>query len=129
MAILSDYEALLEFAYRMGFDVKERPLMARDGMIKGRRIAIREDLPEEEKPQVLAHEISHAYLHSGMNLISMGNPAEYEEAADRGAKMIMDMLLVMPVLSYPSAPKAQKKEKRGQIIEFKKEGRGLKVDL
>ena len=41
---MNNYEALLEVACSEGLIVKEKPLQASDGRIKGNRIAIRKDL-------------------------------------------------------------------------------------
>jgi hypothetical protein len=55
-----DYEELLIEAENEGLIVKEKPLQAHDGRIKGNRIAIRKDIPTlAEKACVLAEEIGH----------------------------------------------------------------------
>lgn len=39
------YEQLLDSADQEGLAVKEQPLSAHDGLIRGKRIAIRKDIP------------------------------------------------------------------------------------
>ena len=46
-------------ATRQGLTVKEKPLRAYDGRIKGNRIAIRRDMPTVQKTCVLAEELGH----------------------------------------------------------------------
>ena len=52
-----NYEDLLIEADRAGLIVKEKPLLLSDGRIKGRKIAIRKDIPTlRKKADVLAEE-------------------------------------------------------------------------
>lgn len=53
------YDDLLEEARNEGLIVKEKPLHARDGLINGRRIAIRQNIPQVQKVCALAEEIGH----------------------------------------------------------------------
>lgn len=53
------YEDLLEEARKEGLIVKEKPLTARDGLINGRRVAIRGNIPTVQKACVLAEELGH----------------------------------------------------------------------
>lgn len=60
------YEALLDEAYENGLIVKEKPLQAHDGRIKGKRIAIRSSIETNAKKGcVLAEELGHYYMNSG----------------------------------------------------------------
>lgn len=60
------YEVLLNTADQAGLTVKEKPLSESDGLIKGKRIAIRKDIPTQtEKACVLAEELGHYYTSSG----------------------------------------------------------------
>lgn len=60
------YEALLEEACNEGLIVKEKPLQYNNGRIKGKRIAIREDIETtNEKACVLAEELGHHYTTVG----------------------------------------------------------------
>lgn len=54
-----NYEDLLEEAQNEGLIVKEKPLIARDGLINGRRVAIRQNIPLVQKICALAEEIGH----------------------------------------------------------------------
>lgn len=65
------YDNLLIEADREGLTVKEKPLQSADGRIKGKRIAIREDIPTLcQKSCVLAEEIGHYYTAAG-NIIDI----------------------------------------------------------
>lgn len=64
--VLLTYEVLLNTADQAGLTVKEKPLSESDGLIKGKRIAIRKDIPTQtEKACVLAEELGHYYTSSG----------------------------------------------------------------
>ena len=61
-----NYEQLLTAADQEGLLVKEQPLTGHDGLIRGRRIAIRKDIETQaEKSCVLAEEIGHYRTSSG----------------------------------------------------------------
>ncbi|MCB7320147.1 ImmA/IrrE family metallo-endopeptidase [Lacrimispora sp. 210928-DFI.3.58] len=53
------YEDLLNEADQSGLTVKEASLQSNDGRIKGKRIAIRRDIPTVKKADVLAEELGH----------------------------------------------------------------------
>lgn len=60
------YEELLEEADTAGLIVKEKPLRNNDGRLKGKRIAIRQDIPTtSKKADVLAEEMGHYYTSVG----------------------------------------------------------------
>lgn len=60
------YEELLEEASQEGLIVKEKPLLNNDGRLKGKRIAIRQDIPTtSKKADVLAEEMGHYYTSVG----------------------------------------------------------------
>lgn len=60
------YEQLLTAADRNDLVVKEHPLTDHDGLLKGKRIAIRKDIETQaEKSCVLAEELGHHYTSSG----------------------------------------------------------------
>lgn len=68
---MNSYEALLDEACIEGLVVKEKPLQASDGRIKGNQIAIREDIKTTtEKACVLAEELGHHYTTVG-NIIKL----------------------------------------------------------
>ncbi len=61
-----EYEELLLEAERAGLLVKEKCLPLSDGRIKGKRIAIRRDIPTlTKKADVLAEELEHYYTSVG----------------------------------------------------------------
>ena len=61
-----NYEQLLTAADQEGLLVKEQPLTGHDGLIRGRRIAIRKNIETQaEKSCVLAEEIGHYRTSSG----------------------------------------------------------------
>lgn len=60
------YDDLLIEADAAGLIVKEKPLPLSDGRIKGRRVAIRQNIPTlRKKADVLAEELGHYYTTSG----------------------------------------------------------------
>lgn len=61
-----NYEQLLTMADQSGLLVKEQPLQVHDGLISGKRIAIRKDIKTQaEKSCVLAEEIGHYHTTTG----------------------------------------------------------------
>ena len=60
-----NYETLLEEADSQYLVVKEKPLRAHNGRIKGNRIAIKKDIPTTQKACVLAEELGHHYTTVG----------------------------------------------------------------
>lgn len=68
------YEELLIEADGRGYVVKEKPLRMNNGRIKGRRIAIRKDLPtERQKAETLLEELEHGYSTCG-NILDQNVP-------------------------------------------------------
>ena len=71
---MNNYELLLDNASQKGLAVKEKPLKASDGRIKGKRIAIREDIDTAvQKACVLAEELGHHHTTVG-DIIDLENP-------------------------------------------------------
>ena len=67
------YEQLLATADQNDLVVKEQPLTDHDGLLRGKRIAIRKDIETQaEKSCVLAEEIGHHYTSSG-NILDQTN--------------------------------------------------------
>lgn len=89
---------LAHLAEEKGITIRLVPLNLYDGRIKGDIICIRQGLKTiDEYNYNLAHEIAHAYLHydKGNILPDMKNKElykQYEEQADRAARMILDVL-------------------------------------
>ena len=88
------FEKLVHIATTNGIIVRFAPLQAYDGRLKGNKIAIRQDLPTiEDFNYNLAHELAHVFLHYDKgNTINSEKYAEYEEQADRAAKMLLAVL-------------------------------------
>ena len=60
------YEELLEAADDLGLIAKEKDLQAHDGLIRGRRVAIRRSIPSQcRKACVLAEELGHYFTSAG----------------------------------------------------------------
>ena len=74
-----NYEYLLIEAESENLLVKEKPLQAHDGRIKGNRIAIRKNIPTlVEKTCVLAEELGHYKTSSG-NIIKQETTSEIKQ--------------------------------------------------
>lgn len=66
-----NYEELLDTADQLDLAVKEQPLTVHDGLIRGRRIAIRKSIEtQSEKSCVLAEELGHYFTSFG-NILNM----------------------------------------------------------
>ena len=73
------YEKLLLAAEQEHLAVKEKPLREHDGLIKGRRIAIRNTIrTQTEKSCVLAEELGHYYTTVG-DIIDQSNAANRKQ--------------------------------------------------
>lgn len=60
-----NYEALLKEAESIGITIKEKPLLANDGRIRGTNILIRQNMPDCQKACVLAEELGHYHTTVG----------------------------------------------------------------
>lgn len=68
------YEELVDSATNNGYVVQELPLKSGDGRCKGRRIAIRQDIPTlKKKADTLAEEIAHGEITVG-DISDQSNP-------------------------------------------------------
>ncbi|WP_313345937.1 ImmA/IrrE family metallo-endopeptidase [Sedimentibacter sp.] len=76
------YDELLQEAEDIGLIVKEKPLKAYRGRIKGNKIAIKKDISENEKACVLAEELGHYYTTVGniLNLSDVRNAKQEYQA-------------------------------------------------
>lgn len=79
-----NYETLLKEADSQCLVVKEKPLKAHKGRIKGKRIAIKQNMSTTEKACVLAEELGHYYTSSG-NILDQSNPENRKQ--ERRARM------------------------------------------
>lgn len=90
---------LLHFAENVGAKVSFHDFeSSAKGLMMGNgdgtfEIGIRKGLSESEATYTLAHELAHIYLHIDKgNTIESPYHAEYEEQADRAAKMLLDFM-------------------------------------
>lgn len=90
------FESLVHVAVQNGIIVRFAPLKASYARLKGDRIALGQNLDTiEDFNYNLAHELAHYYLHYDKgDTVSSEKNAEYEEQADRGAKMLLAALSV-----------------------------------
>lgn len=88
------FETLVHLAISNGVTVRFAPLRASHAQLKNNRIALSEKLDTiEEINYNLAHELAHSFLHYDKGDILIGEShKEYEEQADRAAKMLLDAL-------------------------------------
>lgn len=92
---------LLQFAENVGARVTFHDFQSSaKGLMMGNgdgtfKIGIRKGLSESEATYTLAHELAHIYLHIDKgNTIESPHHLEYEEQADRAAKMLLDFMKV-----------------------------------
>ena len=90
------FEALVRLAVSNGIIVRFAPLQASHARLKNNRIALNEKLATiEDINYNLAHELAHSFLHYDKgDTIGSDRHAEYEEQADRAAKMLLAALEV-----------------------------------
>lgn len=94
------FEDLIHLAVSREIMVKFAPLRTSYARIKGNHIALSDRLETiEDFNYNLAHELAHSYLQGGKGDIIPGAVdeemlAQYEEEADRGARMLLDALAV-----------------------------------
>lgn len=80
---MNNYESLLDEANKSGLKVKELPLVASDGRIKGNKIGIRKDIiTSTQKACVLTEEMGHHYTSIGniLDMDSIGNRKQERQA-------------------------------------------------
>lgn len=85
--------SLIHLARKKGIQVKFCSLKYNYGRGYGNRIAIANDLDIQEVNYTLAHELAHSYLHYDKGDI-LQDSREYEEQAERAAKMLLDALTI-----------------------------------
>jgi len=94
-----EMERLMYIAKQQGIKVRFQPLKASDGrmaVVKDEvRIGIKAGMEFDEYVYTLAHELSHWFLHYDKgDTISSEKHREFEEQADRAAKMLLLALSV-----------------------------------
>ena len=86
------FERLLRLADAKDLNVRLLPLQASEGRLKRNRIGIARDLTIDRINYNLAHELAHVYLHYDKgDTIRSERHADYEEQADRAAKMLLEL--------------------------------------
>lgn len=90
------FQKLMHIAAKKEITVKFAPLQYYDGILKGNRIAIRQELSTiEDFNYNLAHELAHYFLHYDKgDTVNSDKHKEYEEEADRAANMLLIALSV-----------------------------------
>lgn len=73
-----DYETLLDEAGSQGINIKERPLAANDGRIRGKEILIRQNMSNCQKACVLAEELGHYHTTTG-NILNQNNSSNQKQ--------------------------------------------------
>ena len=94
-----DLEGLMHIAEDQGISVRFVPFGYYDGRIKGKngdvRIGIRIGMSFDDYVYTLAHELAHYFLHYDKgDTIGSSMHDDYEEQADRAAKMLLAALSV-----------------------------------
>lgn len=63
------------------------------GRLMGNKVGLKSSLDIDELNYTLAHELAHVYLHHDKgDTINSDKNSEYEEQADRAAKLLLDAL-------------------------------------
>ena len=90
------FETLVHFAVSNGIVVRFAPLRASHARLENNRIALSESLGSiDDFNYNLAHELAHYFLHYDKgDTVRSKRHAEYEEQADRAAKMLLAALEV-----------------------------------
>lgn len=88
------YSRLMNFSYANGLEVIIMQFNSHaDGLLLGNRIALSSSMSVEDMTYTLAHELAHYFLHYDKgDTIGSERHAEYEEQADRGAKLLLAAL-------------------------------------
>ena len=91
------FETLVHLAVSNGVTVRFAPLQASRARLKNNRIALSESLGTiDEINYNLAHELAHKFLHYDKGeTFTSGSYKDYEEQADRAAKMLLEALAVI----------------------------------
>ena len=83
----------MKVAEEKKIEVKSLPFKSIKSALQGERIGIRTELTVEEAAYELAWELSHAFIHyDGGNMVESPLSKDYNEQADRAARMIIAIL-------------------------------------
>lgn len=89
------FESLLKIARDEGLRVSFVPFQASYGRVKGDRIGLYIGMGLHDINYTFAHELAHHFLHYDKgDAINSNENQEYEEQADRAAKMLLDALVM-----------------------------------
>lgn len=94
-----EMESLVQLAEKNNISVRFTPFMSSGGQLKyinnEARIGVRIGMSFDEYVYNIAHELAHYFLHYDKgDIIESDKRIEYEEQADRGAKMLLAALEV-----------------------------------
>lgn len=93
-------EKLIHIAWKRGIKISFVPFKNYNGRVVAVRdevrIGLRAEMSLEEYVSVLAHELSHYYLHFDLDILALpvGQQEIYERQADRAAQMLLDALVI-----------------------------------
>lgn len=118
-----NYETLLREADSQCLVVKEKPLRANNGRIKGKRIAIRKDLTTTEKACVLAEELGHHYTTVGniLDQSDAGNRKQERRARLWGYRRAFDLIDLISAYKYGCRNRYEISEHLGVTEQFLEE--------
>lgn len=89
------FEKMIKLSGKEDIQVKFAPLTVSYGRLKGERIALWNNMTINEMNYALAHELAHHFLHYDKgDTIHSDKHIEYEEQADRAARMLLAALSI-----------------------------------
>lgn len=92
------FEKLVRLSGKERLKIAFFPLNAHYGLLRGDRIGLWNNMTIEKINYTLAHELAHHFLHYDKgDMIHTEQRAEYEEQADRAAKMLLRALEITEV--------------------------------
>ncbi len=118
-----NYETLLKEADSQCLVVKEKPLRANNGRIKGKRIAIKKDLTTTEKACVLAEELGHHYTTVGniLDQSKVENRKQERRARIWAYKKAFDLIDLISAYKYGCRNRYEISERLGVTEQFLEE--------
>lgn len=96
------YDELLAIASDTELAIKEKPLRANNGRIKGNRIAIKKDLTSTDKACTLAEELGHYYTSTGdiLNQDVVNNRKQELKARTWGYNLLINLNGIVDAYEY-----------------------------
>lgn len=122
-----NYETLLKEADSQCLVVKEKPLRANNGRIKGKRIAIKKNMSTTEKACVLAEELGHYYTSNGniLDLSKTENRKQERRARLWAYKKAFDLVDLITAYKYGCRNRYELAEYLDVTEEFLQEALGI----